>query len=191
MRRAIRHGVRLGLHEGAFAQLCAQVVAKMAPVYPELAAASQLILRATNAEDESFRRTIGRGIKLLDEEIGRLGKGEKKIPSRAVAVLDDTYGFPIDLTRTIAEEKGFAVDEEEARKEKIALQPESEFAGQGKAVDNLYKALREELGATEFLGYHTTEAVQPIAVLLVKGRRVETAETGEEVEVIARATPFY
>jgi alanyl-tRNA synthetase len=190
MRRAIRHGVRLGLQEGAFAQLCAQVVAKMAPVYPELAAASQLILRATNAEDESFRRTIGRGIKLLDEEIARL-KGEKKIPSRAVAVLDDTYGFPIDLTRTIAEEKGFIVDEDEARQEKVKLQPESDFAGQGKAVESIYKALREELGPTEFLGYHTTEAVQPIAVLLVKGQRVDAADSGEEVEIVARATPFY
>src|SRR5438445_11257805 len=107
------------MHTGGVAQVCAQEVAKMEPVYTELSAASQLILRATNAEDESFRRTIGRGIKLLDEEIGKLPEGEKKIPSRAVAVLDDTYGFPIDLTRTIAEEKGFIVDEDEARKEKV------------------------------------------------------------------------
>jgi alanyl-tRNA synthetase len=190
MRRAIRHGVRLGLKEGAFAQLCAHVVAKMSPVYPELASASQLILRATNAEDQSFRRTIDRGMKLLGEEMSKLPEGGK-IPSRAVAVLDDTYGFPIDLTRTIAEEEGYVIDEEEARREKKQLQPESDFAGQGKAVESVYKALREELGATEFLGYHTTEAVQPIDVILVKGRRVEAAEIGEEVELLARATPFY
>jgi alanyl-tRNA synthetase len=190
MRRAIRHGVRLGLQHGAFSQLCAQVVAKMSPVYPELASAAPLILRATDAEDESFRRTIGRGMKMLDEEIGQLPRGGK-IPSRAVAVLDDTYGFPIDLTRTIAEEKGYFVDEEEARKEKKQLQPESDFAGQGKAVESVYKALREELGATEFLGYRTTEAVSPIEVLLVKGQRVEAAESGEAVEIVAKATPFY
>jgi alanyl-tRNA synthetase len=190
MRRAIRHGVRLGLSHGAFSQLCAQVVAKMSPVFPELGAASQLILRSTDAEDESFRRTIGRGMKMLDEELGKLQKGGK-IASKVAAVLDDTYGFPIDLTRSIAEEKGYVVDEEEAQREKKGLQPDSEFSGQGKAVGDVYKALREELGATEFLGYRQTEAVSPIAVMLVKGQRVEAAETGEEVEVITKATPFY
>jgi alanyl-tRNA synthetase len=191
MRRAIRHGVRLGLPELGFAQLCNAVVSNMGRVYPELGSAEQLIVRSSEAEDESFRRTIGRGMKLLEQEIAKLPAGEKKIPSKPVAVLDDTYGFPIDLTRTIAEEQGYLVDEDEARREKVALQPEGEFVSRDKSVGDVYKALREELGATEFLGYHTTEAVGPIVALLVKGQRVEKAEAGEEVEIIARATPFY
>jgi alanyl-tRNA synthetase len=195
MRRAIRHGVRLGLAEGAFAQLCKQVVETMAPIYPELQAAGALIVKSTEAEDEGFRRTLDRGMKLLDEAIDKLGQ-EKKIPSVTVAKLYDTYGFPIDLTRVIAEERGLVVDEEEAKG--IKLQPDSDFVSSAKAVEGIYKSLRGDLGATEFLGYHSVEAVNPIAALLVQPkdpkeepRRVETAETGEIVQVIAKSTPFY
>jgi alanyl-tRNA synthetase len=191
MRRAIRHGVRLGLHEGAFAQLCAQVVAAMSPVFPELGDAKSLIARAVDAEDGAFRRTIDRGMKLLDETM-QVTSG-KSLPGEIVFKLYDTYGFPVDLTRVIAEERGFAVDEagfEAAMEEQRARS--AEFAGSGEAaVGDLYKSLRAELGATEFLGYQTTEAVDHVAALLVKGRRVESAATGEHVEIVARTTPFY
>ncbi len=193
MRRAIRHGVRLGLSEGAFAQLCGQVVTSMSPVYPELTAARELILRAGEAEDTGFRRTLDRGLKLLDEQFGKTAPGKKTLPGSVVFQLYDTFGFPPDLTRVIAEERGFDIDEsgfEKAMEEQRARS--SEFAGSSETkVGDVYKSLRAELGPSEFLGYHSTEAVGPIVALLVKGTRVDTAESGETVEIIARATPFY
>src|SRR5262249_45405085 len=110
MRRAIRHGVRLGLGEGRFAELCQGVVSQMHGPYPELKAAEGLITKAVLAEDQSFRRTLDRGMRLLDDEFARLNKGAT-LPGETVFKLYDTYGFPADLTRVIAEEKGFTVDE--------------------------------------------------------------------------------
>src|SRR5205823_10138740 len=98
-------GKRLGLESGRFAELCQSVIDQMNRVYPELDTAKGLILRAANAEDELFRRTLERGLKLLDEEVARVKAGAGTvIPGSAVFKLYDTFGFPADLTRTIAEE---------------------------------------------------------------------------------------
>ncbi|HEX2572574.1 MAG TPA: alanine--tRNA ligase [Polyangia bacterium] len=198
MRRAIRHGVRLGLNEGHFRALCERVIAMMGEVYPELVEAKSLIVRAVDAEDQTFRRTLDRGLKLLDEEVATLKKsGGKVIPGATVFKLYDTFGFPADLTRTIAEEHQLVVDEVAFEEEMGKQRARSEnFGGSGeKAVADVYKALREELGATRFLGYELETTVRGrgrIRVLLDDGgRRVNERGAGQAVELVADQTPFY
>ena len=197
MRRAIRHGVRLGLKEGCYRQLCEAVIAEMGGAFPELVEARSLIGRAVDAEDEGFRRTIDRGLRLIDENKEWNDEGGKRVmPGRTVFVLHDTYGFPPDLTRVIGEEKGFAIDEagyESAMKEQ---KDRSRFAGSGEqATADAHMKLRELLGPSRFLGYDlatTTRATGRILALLDgKGGRVELAAAGEAVEVVCDQTPFY
>jgi alanyl-tRNA synthetase len=181
LRRAIRHGVRLGLVEGNFRQLCERVIAEMAPAYPELAEARGLVARAVDAEDAAFRRTLDRGLKLLDEEFSR---ATKEIGGEVVFKLYDTYGFPADLTRVIAEERGFTVDEAGFEREMAKQRARSEeFAGSGEqAVADIYKQKEQEFGATEFLGYDATRA---------EGTVRWWRRAGSTVELIADRTPFY
>ncbi|MDB4966892.1 MAG: alanyl-tRNA synthetase [Myxococcales bacterium] len=183
MRRAIRHGVRLGLGEGQFRLLCERVVAEMRDAYPELEEAKGLIVRTVDAEDQSFRRTVDRGMKLLDEQFGKLSRGAT-LAGETVFKLYDTYGFPVDLTRVIAEERGYGVDEAGFEAEMDKQRTRGEFAGSGEAgVADVHKELETKLGATQFLGYEATEATGKIAWLrdLPDGK----------VEVVADRTPFY
>ena len=192
MRRAIRHGVRLGLKEGEFRHLCEQLVVRMSGVYPELVAAKSLIGRSVENEDQSFRRTMDRGLKLLDDEFARLPP-KSTLAGTTVFKLYDTFGFPADLTRVIAEERGFGIDEagfETAMGEQRARS--EDFATDQTAVADVYKALREELGATTFLGYDAIEADGTIARILdPNGATLATAATGAAVQIVASATPFY
>jgi alanyl-tRNA synthetase len=183
MRRAIRHGVRLGLGEGQFRLLCERVVGEMREAYPELEEAKALIGRMVDAEDQSFRRTIDRGMRLLDEQFGKLAKGAT-LPGETVFKLYDTYGFPVDLTRVIAEERGFGVDEagfdaemEQQRNRNV------EFTTKDQRVEDVHKELEQKLGATRFLGYEATTAT---------GKLVSTRELPDgRWELIADQTPFY
>ena len=195
MRRAIRHGVRLGLGEGQFTQLCSAVVASMSDAFGELVEARGLITRAVDAEDQAFRRTLERGLRLLDEEVATLKKSSgTTIRGEAVFKLYDTFGFPADLTRTIAEENGLTVDEAAFDREMDAQRARSEvFAGSGeKAAGDVYMALRAELGPTEFLGYVSTKSHAVVKALVVSGKRVDKVTAGDrEVDVITDRTPFY
>jgi alanyl-tRNA synthetase len=179
MRRAIRHGVRIGLAEGEFGLLCEQVIGMMSGAYGELREAHGLISRAVDNEDLSFRRTLDRGMRLIDEEFARLKKGAE-VPGELVFKLYDTYGFPADLTRVIAEEREHTVDEEGFEREMQKQRARSEdFAGSGEqAVSDLLKQKEMELGATKFLGYETTQAKGKIVWL-------------EGDDLVADQTPFY
>jgi alanyl-tRNA synthetase len=157
MRRAIRHGLRLGLSEGQYRLLCERVIREMADAYPELRDAQGLIARTVDAEEQTFRHTVDRGMKLLEEAFGRLKKGDT-IPGETVFKLYDTYGFPADLTRVIAEERGFLVDEPGFEREMEKQQAQSKFNITDTGVADIHKQKEQELGATEFLGYETTEA---------------------------------
>lgn len=193
MRRAIRHGVRLGLAEGDYARVCDRVIEMMGGHFAELREARGLVVRAVEAEDQNFRRTIDRGMKLIDEEFGRLKKGAT-VPGEVVFKLYDTYGFPADLTRVIAEERGFSVDEAGFEREMDKQRARSEdFAGSGEAaVADVYKALREKLGGTKFLGYENHTADGKILGLLdAKGNAIDSAAAGSPVQLIADQTPFY
>ncbi len=183
MRRAIRHGVRLGFKQGDYYSVCKEVIHLMHEIYPELETAHALIKRAVDSEDETFRRTLDRGMKLLDEEVAKLPKGAV-LPGEILFKLYDTYGFPVDLTRVIGEERGFAVDEAGFEREMEKQRARSEeFGGSGEtAVTDEYKALRARLGATEFLGYGHTQAEAHLTAVI---------QRGATVELVADRTPFY
>ncbi len=184
MRRAIRHAVRLSTVNDTFPKACSQVIREMSDAYPELTDAKGLIEKVSQAETEAFQRTIDRGMRLLDDEFGKLAKGAT-VPGETVFKLYDTYGFPADLTRVIAEERGFGVDEagfDNAMQRQQALS--AEFAGSGEAgVADVHKDLEGKLGATKFLGYEATTATGKITFVrdLPDGR----------VELVADQSPFY
>ena len=193
MRRAIRHGKRLGLEKVFLARIAEAVIAEMGRAYPEIEENRPFIVKVAEQEEEAFRRTLDRGLAILEEEIRRLaGRGERVIPGKVAFQLYDTFGFPMDLTRVIAGENRLGVDEagfEEAMREQRAR---SEWKGSGEeAVREIHRRLASELGEVRFLGYDTTVAKAPVKALVVKGEAVATARRGDEVEVVTAETPFY
>jgi alanyl-tRNA synthetase len=183
MRRAIRHGVRLGAVADTFPNTCSSVIDEMHEAYPELREARGLIEKVASAETETFQRTIDRGMKLLDEQSVMLKKGDI-LPGETVFKLYDTYGFPADLTRVIAEERGLTVDEKGFDAEMEKQRTRGEFVSSGeKGIADIHKQLEAKLGATEFLGYETTDA---------RGKIVDVRQLPDgSFELVADRTPFY
>jgi alanyl-tRNA synthetase len=214
MRRAIRHGKRLGFEDLFLHEICAVVADSMGPVYPELKEAKTLITKVAETEERAFRRTLDTGLRILEEEIAETAKvGKKTLAGAAVFKLYDTYGFPKDLTEVIARERGFAVDDAGFDKAMTAQQERSRGSDVGDAaVASIYKTLLGSLGASEFIGYtHEDETVSArqgawrtakvnettyletecvVRALVQGGKRVTEAQGGE-VEVVLSPTPFY
>jgi alanyl-tRNA synthetase len=144
-------------------------------------------------EEQSFRRTLNRGLQLLDQEFSSLAAaGTKVIPGATIFRLHDTYGFPPDLTRVIATERGFALDEEGYRKEKEKPRgSQTDFVIDEKAVGDLYKRIAGEVPPTQFLGYAHTKAPAEVLRILQHGVSVSRAEAPASIEVVFDRTPFY
>ncbi|MCC6751012.1 MAG: alanine--tRNA ligase [Deltaproteobacteria bacterium] len=192
MRRAIRHGSLLGFDEPFFHKVCDQVVERMGAAYPELVERRELIQRIVQAEEAAFRRTLTRGLQKLQEAVGvARSAGERTLAVSFVGDLYATDGFPLDLTRIIAEEAGLAVDEEAAQKWVVQTHGAGDSKVGDEAVAAIYKELLEELGPTEFVGYDETRGTSEVLALLVGGARVASAVEGQTVEVVTRSTPFY
>jgi alanyl-tRNA synthetase len=193
MRRAIRHGKRLGLERLFLADVCAAVIEEMGAAYPETRENRAFITKVAAQEEESFRRTLDKGLAILDEEIARLGdRGEKVLPGKVAFQLYDTFGFPMDLTRVIAGERGLGVDEAGFDRHMAEQRARSEWKGSGEqAVTDLHKQIAAELGETHFLGYETPSARAEVKAILANGARVARAGAGDEVEIVTVATPFY
>ncbi len=195
MRRAIRHGKRLGVEEPFLARVCAEVVEQMGhpDAYPELKENRAFILEVAGKEEEAFRRTLDKGLAILEEEVARLQRsGEAVIPGRVAFQLYDTFGFPMDLTRVIAAERGLSVDEAGFDRAMAEQRARSEWKGSGEAaVAEIYNQIAREIGEVRFLGYETAMAGAEVKALVVKGARVARAGAGDEVEVVTAATPFY
>jgi alanyl-tRNA synthetase len=193
MRRAIRHGKRLGLEKPFLAVICGAVIDEMGSAYPEIRENRAFIEKVAFTEEESFRRTLDKGLTILEEEMKRLVEaGERVIPGKVAFQLYDTFGFPMDLTRTIAAERGFAVDELGFDRAMAEQRARSEWRGSGEAaVGDLHKQIASELGETKFLGYDAPTARAEVKALVVNGARAARAQKGDAVEVITDATPFY
>ena len=196
MRRAIRHGKLLGLDELFFDKVCLRVVDLMGDAFPELRERREVITKVAEAEETAFRRTLNRGLQKLNDALDEaLGRGEAQLDDAVVGNLYATDGFPIDLTRLIAEERGLRVDEQRAHDWVI----ETHGAGDSKvgdaAVAGVYKQLFEQHGPTRFIGYDAVAAETPILALLAvdqgKPSEVEQAATDASVEVVVAETPFY
>jgi alanyl-tRNA synthetase len=195
MRRAIRHGSLLGLDELFFFKVVDRVIELMGDAYPELRESRTFILEVAKFEEESFRRTLNRGMKLIDEEVSRLKKsGEKVLEGKKVFDLHSTYGFPWDLTQIILRERGYEADLEGFEKEMEEEAKRGKFAGSGdKAVGAVYQQLLERLGPSEFLGYEGVghEGEGSVRAILKGGAEVTHASEGDEVELVLDRTPFY
>ena len=195
MRRAIRHGSRLGLDEPFLHQVVKVVVQQMRDAYPELQENEAFVLEATRHEEESFRRTLARGLRLIDEEIARTkAEGKKVLSGEVVFLLHDTHGFPWDLTQIITRERGFDVDLDRYEELMEAQRQRGTFGGSGeKAVADLWPALYARLGDTQFLGYEGEghEGEGTIVAVVKDGREVPELRAGERGELLTDRTPFY
>jgi alanyl-tRNA synthetase len=197
MRRAVYHGWLLGVTEAFLAGLAEQVVESMSPIYPELAERRGLIREVAEQEERRFRETLDRGLRILDQEMaGAASPG--RVSGPLAFKLYDTFGFPLDLTRVIADGRHWELDEagfDEAMNEQ---RRRSEFHGSGEtAVDSVYRALDEEAGPTEFVGYKEKDlSARSVVKAIVQGGRSvgevrPSPGAAVEIEVVVEQTPFY
>jgi len=193
MRRAMRHAHLIGARDPLMHRLVPSLVAEMGGAYPELKRAEALIAETQRLEEERFRVTLARGLKLLDEETAGLGKGAV-LRGEIAFRLYDTFGFPLDLTEDALKARGITVDKEgfNAAMQKQRADARKAWSGSGEAAaDAQWFAVRDELGASEFLGYDT-ETAEGVIVAMMKGaHRAMGAAQGETVLVLTNQTPFY
>ncbi len=193
MRRAMRHAHMLGVAEPLMWKLVPALVRQMGQPYPELLRAEALIAETLKLEETGFRETLARGLKLLDEEEGKLAKGAP-FPGEVAFKLYDTYGFPLDLTEDVLRGRGRKVATEAfaAAMQRQRAEARRSWVGSGEAAtDQLWFALREELGATEFLGYDAASAEAKVLAIVEDGKRVDRIGAGAEAAVVVSQTPFY
>jgi len=194
MRRAIRHGHRLGIHELFLHRAALAVVDLMGDTYPELLERRALIEDITKQEEERFRRTLDRGLSIIaeNEQWEVAADGKKLLPGATAFKLYDTYGFPLDLQQVIGEEQGFAIDQSGfERAMEVARERSAGSKMADKAIDRVYHQVAERVGKTQFVGYDQESAPSQVVSLLRSGVLVDTLGTGEEGELISALTPFY
>jgi alanyl-tRNA synthetase len=193
MRRAMRHAELLGAKAPLIWKLVPTLVREMGQAYPELVRAEPLIAETLKLEERRFRKTLERGLSILDEASRGLSRGDR-LSGEVAFTLYDTYGFPLDLTQDALRPRGIAV-ELESFNAAMARQREkarAAWTGSGEAAtEALWFALREKVGATEFLGYDTESAEGVVAAIVRDGREVENLKAGESGAVILNQTPFY
>jgi alanyl-tRNA synthetase len=173
--------------------MCGGVIDLMSDAFPELQTARTTIEKISLNEETLFRRTLERGLGLLEDEFARMARGgEKTVPGRKLFELYDTYGFPADLTAVIAAERGLGVDQKGFEEEqKKAKEASGDFAAADNADVAVYKELAANQAATTFLGYETTRAQGKVVRLAAAGKRAERAKQGDKVAFITDQTPFY
>jgi alanyl-tRNA synthetase len=193
MRRAMRHAHLLGAAEPLMWKLAPTLIHEMGEAYPELRRAEALITETLRQEEERFRRTLGRGLALLDDATANLGKGDM-LEGEVAFKLYDTYGFPLDLTQDALRPRGINVDlsgYEDAMSRQRAMARENWQGSGDKSAGAAWFSLRERLGATEFVGYQSDRAEAQVLAIVSEGQEVEAASAGETVEVLFDRTPFY
>ena len=193
MRRAMRHAHILGAKEPLLYRLVSALVGEMGRAYHELERAQGLIEETLKLEETRFRETLERGLRLLDEATKGLKSGDI-LPGEVAFKLYDTYGFPYDLTEDALKARGIGVDAQgfAGAMERQREEARKSWAGSGEAAtETLWFELKEELGATEFLGYETETASGEIVALIKDGARVKELKAGERGIVLVNQTPFY
>jgi alanyl-tRNA synthetase len=193
MRRAMRHAELLGASEPLMWRLVPTLVREMGQAYPELTRAQALIGETLKLEETRFRKTLERGLAILDEESRGLKRGDR-LKGETAFTLYDTFGFPLDLTQDALKPRGIAVDTEgfNAAMERQREKARASWAGSGDAAtEAVWFGLRESARATEFLGYETETAEGVVAALVKDGKQVPALRAGESGAVILNQTPFY
>jgi alanyl-tRNA synthetase len=193
MRRAMRHAELLGAKEPLMWRLVPALVREMGQAYPELHRAEGLITETLKLEEVRFRKTLERGLAILDEQSNALKHGDM-FDGVTAFTLYDTYGFPLDLTQDALKPRGISVDiasfadAMERQREKAR----ASWVGSGEAADEaVWFRLRERLGGTDFLGYETETAAGVVVALLRDGEEVTALDKGQSGAVVLNQTPFY
>jgi alanyl-tRNA synthetase len=193
MRRAMRHAHIIGAKEPLMWRLVPALTTQMGAAFPELLRAQALITETLRFEETNFKQTLERGLRLLDEEEDRLAAGQD-FPGEVAFRLYDTYGFPLDLTEDVLRGRGrkVALAGFDAAMQRQREDARKSWVGSGEAATGAqWFALREEVGATEFLGYETESAEGVVLAILRGGKRVDVAHVGDEVAIVVNQTPFY
>ncbi|MDA1098810.1 MAG: alanine--tRNA ligase [Proteobacteria bacterium] len=193
MRRAMRHAHMMGANDPLMWRLVPTLVGTMGQAFPELVRAEALITETLRGEESRFKQTLDRGLHLLMGEVDKLGEGQA-LPGDIAFRLYDTYGFPLDLTQDVLRGQNRAVDTEgfDVAMDRQRAEARASWAGSGDTgTDRIWFELREECGATEFLGYDKDRAEGEVLALVVDGARVDAAATGTDVSILVNQTPFY
>lgn len=186
IRRACRHGNKLGAKGSFFYQIVAALVAEMGEAFPELTSQQAHIERVLKAEEEQFAKTLEQGLRILEQDLAQLQGAV--VPGDVVFKLYDTYGFPMDLTADIARERELTIDEAGFERE---MDAQRERARSASAFGMDYNSLVKVDSATEFLGYDATEGQGKIIALYKDGQSVDQLGVGEQGVVVLDRTPFY
>jgi len=186
IRRACRHGNKLGANGSFFYQIVAALVAEMGEAFPELKQNQAHIERVLKAEEEQFAKTLEQGLKILEQDLAEL-KGDV-VPGDVVFKLYDTYGFPMDLTGDIARERNLTLDEAGFEREMEAQRVRARSAS---SFGMDYNSLVKVDVATEFTGYKATSGSAKVVALYKEGQSVDVLNEGDEGVVVLDQTPFY
>ena len=193
MRRAMRHAHILGTREPNMFNLVSTLGQEMGEAYPDLIRAQPAIESAFQQEEQSFQRTLGRGLALLDEATAKLGK-DGVLAGDVAFKLYDTFGFPLDLTQDVLRARGMTVDEAGFNvamdEQRSRSQEHSKFAA-GEGAGEVWFAVRDASGATNFQGYEAEETSGRLVTALVGGKRVNALNQGDKAELVFDQTPFY
>lgn len=186
IRRAVRHGYKLGASDIFFFKLVDALATQMGQAYPELVDQKPVIEKVLRTEEEQFSRTLERGLVILNEALE--GLDSEVVPGELVFKLYDTYGFPADLTNDVAREKGYSIDEEGF---KVAMEQQRKRAQKASQFDTDYNDMLTSESASEFTGYEHIESQTKVVELFNQNASVEKLNVGEEGIVVLNETPFY
>jgi alanyl-tRNA synthetase len=186
IRRAVRHGNKLGATEVFFYRLVAALETQMADAYPELSTNRKMIEKVLKSEEEQFSRTLERGLTILNEALNELTSDV--VPGELVFKLYDTYGFPADLTNDVAREKQLSIDEPGFQ---AAMAAQRKRAQQASQFDTDYNDQLKSNCTSEFTGYDQQIDKAKIVELFVNGQAVEQLQSGEQGIVVLDKSPFY
>jgi alanyl-tRNA synthetase len=193
MRRAMRHAHILGAQDPVVFKLVPTLVHEMGDAYPELVRAQPLITETLKLEETRFKKTLGTGLKLLEDETKGLSAGGT-LKGEVAFKLYDTYGFPLDLTQDVLRARDIVVDTAgfETSMEEQRAKARAAWAGSGETADQaIWFDVRQKAGATEFLGYDTERAEGQIRAILLDGKEVSVLKANQNGWIVTNQTPFY
>jgi len=196
LRRAVRHGRRLGVDRPFMVELSELVIDLMGDAYEDLRTNREHIVSVVGTEEDRFIDTLRQGTNILNEALDRAGStGDGVIPGDTAFQLHDTFGFPLELTVEMAQEKGLIVDTEGfdiLMKEQKIRSTGDGFQNQGKDIEKLYISFRDAQGGpAEFLGYESQEGQTELAGMVIAEKAASEAAEGDQVDLVFSPTPFY
>jgi alanyl-tRNA synthetase len=194
IRRAVRHGHRLGIQRPFLHEVTGRVVELMSGQYPELTERRDMIVSVTEGEEVRFRETLERGLGLLDVAFEQMQKaGSKELSGQDAFQLYDTFGFPLDLTEVICAEKGLSVDIKGYDVAMAEAKKKSEFKPVAPAIEGIYRDTLTKVpsGAVTFTGYERDKDSSKIVALIKDGALVDAVSEGDDIELVTERTPFY